>query len=352
MPSISLLQIAELSGGKIIRGESQQQFDGLAALADAGSTQVSFLGNPKYFEQFLQTSAGCVLVTKDLPKYPEHELCLVEVENPTHAFGAIVSFFKQQAPKQSFGVHASAVVDASARFSAEKVHIGARVVVGADVEIGDGCILHAGVVLYDGVKLGKDCVLHANAVVREFCVLGNNVVLQPGATIGADGFGYQFIEGRHQPIEQLGNVVLGDYVEVGAGSCIDRARFGTTSVGEGSKIDNLVQLGHNVQVGKHCIIIAQTGIAGSTHIGDYCTIAAQCGIAGHLKIGAKATLASKSGVIADLAGDKIYWGTPAVALMDARRQYACLQQLPAMVKEFKALKKKFGLDEMLKKDQQ
>ncbi len=188
--------------------------------------------------------------------------------------------------------------------------------------------------------MGENCRLHAHVTIRERCKLGNRVTIQPGAVIGSDGFGFLMGDnGRYVGIDQVGIVELGDDVDVGANTTIDRARFGRTIVGEGTKIDNLIQLGHNVVVGKHCIIVAQSGIAGSTKVGDYATIAAQVGISGHLKIGSKSTLGAKTGVLSDIPENSTYWGMPAFPYKDATRQYAALKKLPALIKEVRALKK-------------
>ena len=184
--------------------------------------------------------------------------------------------------------------------------IGAHCVIGDGTDIGNGCDIG------DGVTIGENCRLHAHVIIRERCKLGSRVTIQPGAVIGSDGFGFLMGDnGRYVGIDQVGIVELGDDVDVGANTTIDRARFGRTIVGEGTKIDNLIQLGHNVVVGKHCVIVAQSGIAGSTQVGDYATIAAQVGISGHLKIGSKSVLGAKTGVISDIPENVAYWGFPA-----------------------------------------
>ncbi len=190
--------------------------------------------------------------------------------------------------------------------------------------------------------LGEYCKLYARVVVRERCSLGKHVVVQPGAVIGSDGFGFLLNKetGRYETVDKVGIVVIEDHVDIGANTTIDRARFGRTVIGEGTKIDNLVQIGHNVTVGKHTIIVSQSGVAGSTHLGNYVTVAAQCGIAGHLSIGDKAILAARTGVMSDLEGEQAYWGAPCSPFSEARRQFAALRKLPEAFKELRALKKK------------
>jgi UDP-3-O-[3-hydroxymyristoyl] glucosamine N-acyltransferase len=177
----------------------------------------------------------------------------------------------------------------------------------------------------------------ANVTICDHCVLGNRVIIQPGAVIGSDGYGYEFADGRHVKIDQVGIVEIADDVEIGANTTIDRARFGKTVIGEGTKIDNLVQIAHNVVIGKHCLIVSLTGISGSTHLGDFVVAAGQVGIGGHVTIGAKATLTARTGVTASIAGDEIYAGKPAHPLRDEMKLQAHLRRLPKLIERVKAL---------------
>ena len=262
---LTLEAVAALTGGKILSGDPELTVFGVASLLDASREEASFLGNEKYFQDFLHTSAGIVLVPPGLPAYPEHA-AFVEVDNPSMAFNALVKYFMASAYRFTPGIHPTAIIDPTASFNPDKIHVGAYTCIGAHCIIGDG------------VTMGENCRLHAHVTIRERCKLGNRVTIQPGAVIGSDGFGFLMGDnGRYVGIDQVGIVELGDDVDVGANTTIDRARFGRTIVGEGTKIDNLIQLGHNVVVGRHCIIVAQSGIAGSTKVGDYATIAAQVG---------------------------------------------------------------------------
>lgn len=336
---LSLEAVAALTGGKILSGDPELSVFGVASLLEASHEEASFLGNEKYFHDFLNTSAGLVLVPPGLPAYPEH-VAFVEVDNPSMAFNALVKYFMASSYRFAPGIHPTAVIDPSASFNPDKIHVGAFSCIGAHCVIGDGSDIGNGCEIGDGVTIGENCRLHANVTIRERCKLGNRVTIQPGAVIGSDGFGFLMGDnGRYVGIDQVGIVELGDDVDVGANTTIDRARFGRTIIGEGTKIDNLVQIGHNVVIGKHCIIVAQSGIAGSTKVEDYVTIAAQVGIAGHLKIGTKATLAAKTGVLSDIPSDSIYWGVPASPFKDASRQYAAIRKLPALIKEVRAIKK-------------
>lgn len=337
---LTLEAVAALTGGTILSGDPELTVFGVAALLDATREEASFLGNEKYFEDFLNTSAGIVLVPPGLPKHPEH-VALVEVSNPSMAFNALVKHFLASSYRFAPGIHPSAVIDPTARFNPDKISVGAHVCIGAHCEIGDGTDIGHGCIIGDGVSMGENCRLHVNVTVRERCKLGNRVVIQPGAIIGSDGFGFLMGEdGRYVGIDQVGIVELGDDVDVGANTTIDRSRFGRTIIGEGTKIDNLIQIGHNVVIGKHCVIVAQSGIAGSTHLGDYVTVAAQVGISGHLKIGSKSTMGAKTGVISDIPENAAYWGFPASPFKDASRQYAAIRKLPALIKEVHALKRK------------
>ncbi|MBM49248.1 MAG: UDP-3-O-(3-hydroxymyristoyl)glucosamine N-acyltransferase, partial [Roseibacillus sp.] len=195
--------------------------------------------------------------------------------------------------------------------------------------------------------IGEDCIIHQNVTIRERCVLGDRVILQPGAVIGSDGFGYEFVDGRHHKVPQLGIVVLEDDVEVGANACVDRARFGRTVVGEGTKIDNLVQIGHNVQIGKNCIIVALSGVAGSSKLGDQVTLAAQVGINGHIEIADGVQLGGKSGAIQSIDEAGVYMGTPAKPFTDEVRQWRDVGKIREMRQSLKLLREEV---ERLKKE--
>lgn len=338
--NLSLTEVLALTGGKILTGAPETTVSGVATLAEATPSDISFLGNEKYFKDFLATKAGIVLVPPGLPEYPEG-VAFVEVENPSLAFNAMVEHFMKAANDFAPGIAPSAVVSPTAKFNADKVRICAGAVIEDGAELGDGCDIGPGCVIGKSAVLGKDCKLYARVVVRERCILGNKVVIQPGAVIGSDGFGFLLNKetGRYETVDQVGIVEIGDCVDIGANTTIDRARFGRTIIGEGSKIDNLVQIGHNVVVGKHTVIVSQSGVAGSTQIGDYVTIAAQVGIAGHISIGDKAVLAARTGVMSSLEGGQVYWGAPAAPYKDAAKQYAAIRKLPDAMKEMMALKK-------------
>lgn len=339
--TLSLEALIALTGGTILNSNPAIQINGVASLLEAREDEVSFLGNEKYFSDFLNTKAGAVLIPPNLPKFPEGVM-LIEVENPSIAFNALVRHFKKSSYQFIPGIHPTAIVDPSAVFNPDKIHVGPGAVIGANCIIGDDTDIGPACVIGDGVKIGKNCRIHARTVIRERCLLGNRVTIQPGAVIGSDGFGFLMgKDGNYVGIDQVGIVELQDDVDIGANTAIDRARFGRTVIGKDTKIDNLVQIGHNVIIGSHCIIVSQSGIAGSTVLGDNCTIAAQVGIAGHLKIGDNTTIAARAGVMNNLEGNAAYWGAPAVPFKEASRQYSAIKKLPEVLKELNTLKKNF-----------
>ncbi|MCC8021037.1 MAG: UDP-3-O-(3-hydroxymyristoyl)glucosamine N-acyltransferase [Akkermansia sp.] len=338
--TLSLEEILALTGGRLVCAASECVISGVATLAEAGPEEAAFLGNEKYYRDYLATKAGLVLVPPGLPQCPEGSV-LVEVPNPSLAFNALVRHFMKAAVRGTPGVHPTAFVDGSAVLDPEQVCIGAGAVVEAGAVIGNGCDIGPGCVIGASAVLGENCRLYARVVVRERCRLGAHVVVQPGAVIGSDGFGFLMgADGRYEGIDQVGIVEIGDHVDIGANTTIDRARFGRTVIGEGTKIDNLVQIGHNVTIGRHCIIVAQTGIAGSTKLGDYVVLAAQVGIAGHLHVGDRVQVAAQAGAIENLEEGRAYWGSPTVPFNDRRRQIVALRRLPQLIRDVRALKKK------------
>lgn len=334
--ALTLSEIAGWVDGNIVRGRCDLPLSGMAALDAAGPGDVSFLGNPKYRQQFLDTRAGLVLVPPGEAGGPP-ETALIEVSNPTLAFSVVVSHFAATSRNFCPGVHPSAVVDPTAVLDASKVMVHPGAVIMAGATIGEGTEIGPGVVVGCNTIIGRDCQLMANSTVRERCVLGDRVILQPGVVIGSDGYGYEFSNGRHVKIEQVGTVEIGHDVEIGANTTIDRARFGKTIIGEGTKIDNLVQIGHNCVIGKHCLIVALCGISGSTRIGDYVTIAGQVGVVGHISIGDKATITARAGVTTSLPGGEIYSGRPAIPFREDMKLRAQVRRLPKLVDKVKAL---------------
>ena len=336
--ALTLAELAHMVDGRIVRGEPATLYTGMAALDVAGPGDISFFGNDKYRAQFTHATAGAVLVSPG-ETGGRDTTALVEVGNPTLAVAAVITHFSAAARPFAPGIHPLASVDPTVKLDPAKVRVHSGAVIMEGAVIGDGTEVGPNAVLYQDVVVGQNCRIYSNVTIRERCVLGDRVVLQPGVVLGADGYGYQFVDGRHVKIEQVGIVQIGDDVEIGANTTIDRARFGKTVIGEGTKIDNQVQLAHNVVVGKHCIIIAQTGIAGSTRLGDNVTVAAQVGMVGHVTIGDGAILGARSGVTRNLEGGKAYLGNPAIPMMQEQKVRALSRRLPQIVEDLRELKK-------------
>ena len=334
-----LEEIVTLTGGKVLQNGKHAEFSGMAALDEATSSDVSFLGNEKYYQDYLKTSAGVVFIPADVPEHPA-DVALIEVENPSYAFGKIVKHFARVQRTFTPGVHPSAYVADDVAFDPDAVSVKAGAIVESGVVLGKGTEVGAGVVIGERVQIGEDCVLHANCTVRENCVIGDRVILQPGCVIGSDGYGYELIDGKQEKVDQVGIVVLGDDVEIGANTTIDRARFGKTVVGKGSKIDNLVQIAHNVQIGEHSLIVAQVGLAGSSKIGNYVTLAAQSGCSGHITIGDKSVLTARAAAMKDIPGGGVYMGMPARPMREELKKMALISRLPKLVEDVKALRNK------------
>jgi UDP-3-O-[3-hydroxymyristoyl] glucosamine N-acyltransferase len=334
--ALTLSELARWVDGDIVRGGLDLSLTGMAALDVAGPHEVSFLGNDKYHGQFLVTKAAAILVPRGVTDGPENA-ALIAVENPSLAFAIVVRHFAAATRAFVPGVHPRASVDPTALLDPEKVRVHAGAVVMSGAIIGDGSEIGPNAVICEDVVMGTDCCIKANVTVSDRCVLGDRVILQAGAVIGSDGYGYEFSEGRHVKIDQVGTVELGDDVEVGANTTIDRARFGKTLIGEGTKIDNLVQIGHNCVIGKHCIIISLTGISGSSRLCDYVTVAGQVGMVGHATVGAKAILTARAGVTGDLPGGEIYAGNPAQPMRDEMKMRALVRRLPKLIARVKEL---------------
>ncbi|MGJ8677347.1 MAG: UDP-3-O-(3-hydroxymyristoyl)glucosamine N-acyltransferase [Akkermansiaceae bacterium] len=336
---LTIEEIIALTAGKLVRSHSSAvSFSGLASLDEAGVDEVAFLGNEKYYQDFLATKAGVVLVPAEVPDFPA-SAAIIEVENPSYAFGEIVKFFMQKQAQFKAGVHPAAYVAEDVDFDPSKVSIKAGAVVESGVKIGDGTEVGANCVIGAGASLGADCLLYANVTVREGCMIGDRVILQPGCVIGSDGYGYELVDGKHVKIDQVGIVMLEDDVEIGANTTIDRARFGKTVIGEGSKVDNLVQIAHNVKIGKHCLLVSQSGIAGSSQLGNYVTVAAQAGCAGHVKISDKTVLTARAGVLKSIEDGGTYMGMPARPMREELRKMAALAKLPKLAAEVKQLRR-------------
>jgi UDP-3-O-[3-hydroxymyristoyl] glucosamine N-acyltransferase len=339
--SISLQRLTELVGGELIQGDPAAQISGLNSISEAKAGDVTFLGNARYRSALQTTQASAALVDSDYSEPTDH-IALIRVANPTLAFSSVIRHFGPPAKTFVPGVHPSAIVSASAVFDPHKVSIGACAVIEDEVSIGDGTLIQPGVFVGQGTRIGTDCVLHANCTVKDRSVLGNRVIIHTSSVIGSDGFGYELSKGRHIKIDQVGIVQLDDNVEIGSCTTIDRARFGRTWIGEGTKIDNLVQIGHNVTLGKHCVIVSLVALAGSTRFGDYVTIAGQVGVGGHLEIASQVTLLARTGVTKNISKPGAYMGFPAKPIMEGHRLQAATGKVPDMLNRIKELEKRLA----------
>lgn len=342
----TLRELAELTSSKLV-GDQNLLVSNVNTLEDASLDEISFLANTKYKEQLKTTKAIAVCVAQDAP-LEEGKNYLISA-NPSYAFQQIAeAFYDKKAALTGFtSIHPSAVVHESAKIG-KNVHIGPLVIVDQNVTIGDNSKLFGQIFIGACSKIGFDCIVHPGCIIREKCELGNRVILQPGVVLGSCGFGYSTnAKGEHIKLEQLGIVVLEDDVEIGANSTIDRARFKETRIKTGSKIDNLVQIAHNVQIGKGNLIAAQSGIAGSSKTGNFVMMGGQVGILGHVEIGDCAMLATRAGVSKSLEANGKYRGSPAIDIHEYHRQEAHVRKLADYVKKIKELEKK--VEELEKK---
>lgn len=341
---IALKELATFVGGTLKNGDPTLEITGFASLNEAVPGDLSFFYDTRYNDRLLKTKASAVLVPADHAE-PSPQAAYIVVADPSKSFELIVETYGFQPAPFEAGVHPSAVIAESVKFDAAKVSVGPNAVIEAGVELADGAEIGACCFVGRNARIGSGSKLFANSTVHAECILGSGVILHSSVVIGGDGFGYEFSQGRHRKVRQAGIVQIDNEVEIGAGTTVDRARFGRTWIGEGTKIDNLVQIGHNVVIGKHCIIVAGTAIAGSAIVGDYVVIAAQVGIAGHVTVGPQATLAARCGVTRDLPGGQTYLGFPAIPASDEKRRLASINRLPqlqARVKELEAQIKSSG----------
>jgi len=332
---MKLREIAERLGCRL-SGDGEIEIEGVAGLQEAGPKHLTFLSNPRYARHVKETHAAAILLEKEISGLT---LNFLISENPYLDFARVLEWFYQP-PRPPAGVHPTAVIAPSAKIG-PSASIGAYTVLGEDVVIGSDAILHPHVVIYPGVRIGDRFEAHSHAVVREYCEIGDRVILQNGAVVGSDGFGFaRQNDGFHYKIVQSGKVVIEDDVEIQAHACIDRAAVGETRIGRGTKIDNLVQIGHAVQVGEKNILCAQVGIAGSTRLGDNCVLAGQVGLINHLTIGDNVLMTAQTGVAQDVpAGQKIS-GSPAIENRLWLRSSTVFARLPELEKTVRELKQK------------
>jgi len=329
-----LADIASVLGAVLDTADPDLEITGVAGIEEASAGQITFVANPKYAADVRSTKASAVIVSDDFPATPR---ALLRTHNPYLAFARAIDLF-YKAPLYQPGVHPTAVIAPSAKIGAN-AHIGAYVVIDDDVELGANAVLLPHVVIYRGARIGDNFLAHAHAVVREDCLLGDHVILQNGVIVGCDGFGFAREGERWQKITQSGPAVLEDYIEVQANSCIDRASVGETRIASGSKIDNLVQVGHGSTVGENTLLCAQVGLAGSTVVGKNVILAGQVGVAGHCRIGDGVIVTAQSGTHGDIPAGSMVSGSPAFdhkQWLRAVGVFARLTELAKVVRKLQA----------------
>ncbi len=331
--TVTIAQICGIIGADVPPDAGHYEISGLAALDTAGSSDLSFISNPRYRKFLASTKARAVIVPQGIES-PETLFALI-VDDPYFAFLQVIEVFNTRTPADiASGVHERAVIDPTAVLG-ENVSIGAGAVIGPGVRIGDTTTIGPGSVIMKDSTIGTACVFYPNVTVMDGCGVGNRVILHAGVVIGSDGFGFAPHEGSLHKIPQIGSVQIGDDVELGACTCIDRAVFGVTVVEKGTKIDNLVQVAHNVRVGSSTVIASQTGISGSTTIGSGVKIGGQAGFAGHITVGDGASIGAQAGVTKDVPPGETVSGYPAKKHTKAMRLEASLRNLPDLMKKVK-----------------
>jgi UDP-3-O-[3-hydroxymyristoyl] glucosamine N-acyltransferase len=332
------MKLGELASrlGAELRGDAELEVTGVKGIEEAGPTEITFVANPRYAGLARKTRAAAVLVE---PEFQEIAAATLRLKNPYLAFSRALGLFYQP-PAYAPGIHPTAVIDPTAEIG-EGAHIGAYVVIGPQVRLGAHATLLPHVVLYPGVQAGSCLFAHAHAVVRENCILGDHVTLENGAIVGADGFGFAKNEAGHwEKIPQSGPVRLGSRVDVQANACIDRATVGATEIGDGTKVDNLVQVGHGSRVGENTLLCAQTGLAGSSVVGNNVILAGQTGVAGHCAVGDGVILTAQSAVSHDVPPGRTISGSPGFDNRVWLRAVTIFQRLPELLKRLDRVEKK------------
>lgn len=330
----TLGEIARLVGGEL-EGPADKKVDGVAPMESVGPTQISLAAEKRYWKLAQSTEAACIITGRDAPSLP---VATIRVGNPRLAWTQVLELFEPPANDVE-GVHKTAVIGKDVSLG-KGVSIGANVVVGDRSNIGDRVVLRAGTVVGADVEIGDDSLIHANVTLADRVRVGQRVIIHSGTVIGADGFGFIKTGKGHRKVPQIGTVVIEDDVELGALVAVDRAVCGATVIGRGTKVDNLVQIAHNVVVGEDCLIVAQTGISGSVKVGDRVTFAGQTGVAGHLSVGDDSVIAARGVVAGDLPPRSFVSGFPARPHRDQMRVIAATHKLPAALDDIAALKRR------------
>jgi UDP-3-O-[3-hydroxymyristoyl] glucosamine N-acyltransferase len=334
----TLQELATMSGGELV-GDPALEITGAASLAEAVAGEITFFSDPRYGPLLRKTHASAVFVPLNF--FDNISAAQIRVANPSKAFEQVVLKLAPKPVTFAAGIHPSAIVDPTAQIG-ERVSIRPCAVIEAGARIGDDTVIGAGTYIGQETVIGSACLIYPRVTIRERGRIGSRVIIHSGAVIGADGFGFKMVDGRQEKIQQLGIVQIDDDVEIGANTTIDRARFGRTWIQEGVKIDNLVQVAHNVVIGRHSVVAAQTGISGSTRVGDYVQMGGQVGIVGHVEIADGSMIAAQSGVSKSIPGGT-WFGYPAMPMPEARRQIGWIRRLGKLFARVKEIERKLGL---------
>ena len=339
----SAKQIAQFVQG-VIEGDENATVNTFAKIEDGKPGAISFLSNPKYTHYIYDTESSIVLVDKSVELEKPTKATLIKVDNAYECVAKLLQLYESMKPKKT-GTDSLAFISPSAMIG-ENVYIGAFAYIGDNVVIGDGCQIYPNVVICENAKVGNDCLFYPNVTIYHDCHVGNRVTLHAGSVVGSDGFGFAPSENGYDKIPQIGIVTIEDDVEIGANTCIDRSTMGSTYVRKGVKLDNLVQIAHNTDIGANTVMSAQVGIAGSTKVGQWCMFGGQVGIAGHITIGNKVFLGAQSGVPSSLKDNQTLIGTPPMEKLPYFKSQAIFQKLPDLYKQIQKLQKE--VDELKK----
>lgn len=339
----SAKQIAQFVQG-VIEGDENATVNTFAKIEDGKPGAISFLSNPKYTHYIYDTESSIVLVDKSVELEKPTKATLIKVDNAYECVAKLLQLYESMKPKKT-GIDSLAFISPSAKIG-ENVYIGAFAYIGDNVVIGDGCQIYPNVVICENAKVGNDCLFYPNVTIYHDCHVGNRVTLHAGSVVGSDGFGFAPSENGYDKIPQIGIVTIEDDVEIGANTCIDRSTMGSTYIRKGVKLDNLVQIAHNTDIGANTVMSAQVGIAGSTKVGQWCMFGGQVGIAGHITIGNKVFLGAQSGVPSSLKDNQTLIGTPPMEKLPYFKSQAIFQKLPDLYKQIQKLQKE--VDELKK----
>lgn len=330
-------QIANVIGGRV-EGNKDAKVHTFAKIEEGTEGAISFLSNPKYTHYLYNTKSSIVIVNEDLELEKDVDATLIRVKNAYESIAKLLQIYEASKPKKT-GIAPQAYIAPSAKLG-NNCYVGPFAYVGEGAEIGDGCQIYPHAVIGDNVKVGTNCIFYPNTTIYQGCKIGNNVTIHAGSVIGADGFGFAPGADGYDKIPQIGIVVIEDNVEIGANTCVDRSTMGATVIHKGVKLDNLVQVAHNVEIGENTVMSAQVGIAGSTKVGSWCMFGGQVGLAGHITIGDKTFLGAQSGVPGSLKGGEELIGTPPMNPRAYFKSQAIFRRLPDMYKDLNDAKKK------------